>query len=330
MIGVTKAYVTRVGAGPFPTEDHGPGGDRLGERGQEFGTTTGRKRRCGWFDAVILRYAARVNGLTELFLTKLDVLSGFDTREGLHGVPRRGRDVRRLPAAPVAVPPGRAGVRGARGLGRGARRGHVRSATCPRAARTYLERLQELVGVPIAMVSVGPGREQSLTARVAVRRTWPRAMRVLVVGGGGREHALAWRLARDPSSTRSSLPPGTRASRARPRASPSRPTTSTAWSRSSNARASTSPSSAPRRRSSPGWPTSSGRAGIAGVRTPSEAAARLEGSKAWTKDLCERYGIPAAGSPSTATMGRGARARSTRSGRRTWSRPTGWRRARGS
>ena len=76
-IGVTKAYVTRVGAGPFPTEDLGSDGDGMGERGNEFGTTTGRKRRCGWFDAVILRYAARVNGLTELFLTKLDVLSGF-------------------------------------------------------------------------------------------------------------------------------------------------------------------------------------------------------------------------------------------------------------
>jgi adenylosuccinate synthase len=79
VIGITKAYVTRVGAGPFPTEDHGPDGERLGERGHEFGTVTGRKRRCGWFDAVILRYAARVNGLTELFVTKLDVLSGFPT-----------------------------------------------------------------------------------------------------------------------------------------------------------------------------------------------------------------------------------------------------------
>ena len=79
VIGITKAYVTRVGAGPFPTEDTGPDGDRLGERGAEFGTVTGRKRRCGWFDACILRYAARLNGLTELFVTKLDVLSGFPT-----------------------------------------------------------------------------------------------------------------------------------------------------------------------------------------------------------------------------------------------------------
>src|SRR5262245_31007450 len=78
VIGVTKAYVTRVGSGPFPTEDTGAAGERMGERGREFGTTTGRKRRCGWFDAVLLRYAARVNGLTEIFLTKLDVLSGFE------------------------------------------------------------------------------------------------------------------------------------------------------------------------------------------------------------------------------------------------------------
>src|SRR5205085_1854217 len=78
-IGITKAYVTRVGAGPFPTEDKGPDGERLGERGQEFGTVTGRRRQCGWFDAVILRYAARLNGLTELFLTKLDGPSGFET-----------------------------------------------------------------------------------------------------------------------------------------------------------------------------------------------------------------------------------------------------------
>jgi adenylosuccinate synthase len=77
VIGVTKAYVTRVGSGPFPTEQEGDVGRHLWERGQEVGTTTGRPRRCGWFDAVLLRYAARVNGLTEIFLTKLDVLSGL-------------------------------------------------------------------------------------------------------------------------------------------------------------------------------------------------------------------------------------------------------------
>src|SRR3989441_3738554 len=77
VIGVTKAYVTRVGSGPFPTEDTGDAGRQMGEKGNEFGTTTGRARRCGWFDAVLLRYAVRINGLTELFLTKLDVLSGL-------------------------------------------------------------------------------------------------------------------------------------------------------------------------------------------------------------------------------------------------------------
>ncbi|HJP66323.1 MAG TPA: adenylosuccinate synthase, partial [Actinomycetota bacterium] len=77
VIGVTKAYVTRVGSGPFPTEETGPAGEAMAERGQEFGTVTGRPRRCGWFDAVLLRYAVRINGLTELFVTKLDVLSGL-------------------------------------------------------------------------------------------------------------------------------------------------------------------------------------------------------------------------------------------------------------
>ena len=80
VVGIVKAYVTRVGAGPFPTEELGEDGERLGVRGQEFGTVTGRKRRCGWLDVALLRYAARLNGLTELFLTKLDVLSGFETR----------------------------------------------------------------------------------------------------------------------------------------------------------------------------------------------------------------------------------------------------------
>ncbi len=79
VIGITKAYVTRVGSGPFPTEALDADGERMGERGAEFGTTTGRKRRCGWFDGCVLRYAARLNGLTDVILTKLDVLSGFET-----------------------------------------------------------------------------------------------------------------------------------------------------------------------------------------------------------------------------------------------------------
>ncbi len=161
VIGVTKAYVTRVGAGPFPTEDHGADGDRMGERGREFGTTTGRKRRCGWFDAVILRYAARVNGLTELFLTKLDVLSGFETVKVCTAYRADGETFEDVPphqslfhrAGPVWEELG----------GWGEEIGGARSfEELPAPARSYVQRLRELVGVPVSVVSVGPAREQSL------------------------------------------------------------------------------------------------------------------------------------------------------------------------
>jgi adenylosuccinate synthase len=164
VIGITKAYVTRVGAGPFPTEDIGPEGERLGERGKEFGTVTGRRRRCGWFDAVLLRYASRVNGVTELFLTKLDVLSGFETLKVCTGYRADGELFEDVPphqslfhrAEPVYEE-----VEGwTEDLGSVASFGDL-----PAAARKYVERLQDLVGVPAAVVSVGPGREQSLSLR---------------------------------------------------------------------------------------------------------------------------------------------------------------------
>jgi adenylosuccinate synthase len=161
VIGITKAYVTRVGAGPFPTEDRGADGDRLGERGHEFGTVTGRKRRCGWFDAVVLRYAARINGLTELFVTKLDVLSGFETVKVCTAYRAGDETFDDVPphqslfhdAEPVyeeldGWDEDLTGARTAEDL--------------PKAARAYLERIVELVEVPIGVVSVGPGREQSL------------------------------------------------------------------------------------------------------------------------------------------------------------------------
>jgi adenylosuccinate synthase len=166
VVGITKAYVTRVGAGPFPTEDTGPDGDRLGERGNEFGTVTGRKRRCGWFDAVILRYAARLNGLTELFLTKLDVLSGFPTLKVCTGYRAEGEVYEDFPphqslfhrAEPVfeEVEGWDEDLTGLRSL-----------AELPAAARKYVDRISDLVGVPISVVSVGPGREQSLFAEPA-------------------------------------------------------------------------------------------------------------------------------------------------------------------
>ncbi len=161
VIGVTKAYVTRVGAGPFPTEDPGPDGERLGARGREFGTTTGRKRRCGWFDAVIVRYAARLNGLTELFLTKLDVLSGFRSVkvctayrcEGeLHeDVPAHQSLIHRAEPVYEELEGWDQELGGAREFG-----------ALPPAARKFVERVEELVGVPVRVISVGPTREQSL------------------------------------------------------------------------------------------------------------------------------------------------------------------------
>jgi adenylosuccinate synthase len=163
VIGITKAYVTRVGAGPFPTEDSGPDGDRLGERGAEFGTVTGRKRRCGWFDACIVRYAARLNGLTELFVTKLDVLSGFPTVKVCTGYRADGELYDDFPPHQSLVHNAEPVFEELEGWDEPL--GEARSIEdLPAAARKYLDRLQDLAGVPIGVVSVGPAREQSLPA----------------------------------------------------------------------------------------------------------------------------------------------------------------------
>jgi adenylosuccinate synthase len=161
VVGIVKAYVTRVGAGPFPTEELGEEGERLGVRGLEFGTVTGRKRRCGWFDAVVARYAARVNGLTELFVTKLDVLSGFERLRICTGYRVDGQTFDEVPphqslfhrAEPVyeRVDGWMEEIDGARTF-----------EDLPKSARAYVRRIEELVGVPASVVSVGPSREQSL------------------------------------------------------------------------------------------------------------------------------------------------------------------------
>ena len=114
--GVTKAYTTRVGEGPFPTELTDETGQLLCELGQEFGTTTGRQRRCGWLDLVALRYAARVNGLTGLCITKLDVLNTYGDDQGLHGVSLPRRTAGRVAARPGGLLRGGAGLRGGPGL----------------------------------------------------------------------------------------------------------------------------------------------------------------------------------------------------------------------
>jgi adenylosuccinate synthase len=155
VVGVAKAYCTRVGAGPFPSELHDERGERLRAVGREFGVNTGRPRRCGWYDAVAARYAAQVNGLDALIVTKLDVLSGFE-RIGIVTGYRRAdgtpAEIAALSESDLQVeveehPGWSEEIRGVR-----------RIADLPAAARAYLDRLAELTGAPIAAVSVGPER----------------------------------------------------------------------------------------------------------------------------------------------------------------------------
>ncbi|MFL5768020.1 MAG: adenylosuccinate synthase [Actinomycetota bacterium] len=160
-IGITKAYVTRVGAGPFPTEDTGPDGERLGERGKEFGTVTGRRRQCGWFDAVILRYAARLNGLTELFLTKLDVLSGFQRVKVCTGYTADGDLYEDFPPHQSLFHRAEPVYEELEGWPE--ELGDAKTfEDLPAAARKYVECVQDLGGVKVGVVSIGPSREQSL------------------------------------------------------------------------------------------------------------------------------------------------------------------------
>ncbi|MBI5104935.1 MAG: adenylosuccinate synthase [Solirubrobacterales bacterium] len=160
--GVSKAYTTRVGAGPFPTELHDDAGEEIRQRGHEFGTTTGRARRTGWLDLVALRYAARLNSLTAISLTKLDVLSGFDRIK----VCTRYRGALDEDFVTDTFPYHQSVLHHATGeyeelQGWTEDLGECRSESdLPQAARDYLAYVEEAVGVPIVMVGVGPGREQ--------------------------------------------------------------------------------------------------------------------------------------------------------------------------
>lgn len=164
ILGITKAYTTRVGEGPFPTEQDNDIGQKLGERGHEFGTVTGRKRRCGWFDAVMVRQAAKVAGMDGIALTKLDVLDGFDEIKICTGYRIDGKDYDHLPAATglqrkveaiyETMPGWSESTYGARSW-----------AELPAQAIKYIRRIEELIETPVAILSTSPEREDTVLVR---------------------------------------------------------------------------------------------------------------------------------------------------------------------
>ena len=164
VLGIVKAYTTRVGSGPFPTELEDATGQRLGERGHEFGTVTGRKRRCGWFDAVLVRQAAAVSGITGIALTKIDVLDGFERVRICTGYRIGGRTFDHLPAHAAdqaGVEPIYEEMAGWEGTTAGARSW----ADLPAQAIKYVRRIEELVRCPVALVSTSPQRDDTILVR---------------------------------------------------------------------------------------------------------------------------------------------------------------------
>ena len=164
VIGISKAYVTRVGEGPFPTELNDEMGERLRQAGQEFGSTTGRPRRTGWFDAVALREAVRTNGMTGLAITKMDVLNELETIKICTGYAWRGEFIEEFPrdldvlaeCKPVyeEMEGWQTDISGARSLDE-----------LPAQARTYLKKLEEVTGCPVVLVSIGARRDQTIQLR---------------------------------------------------------------------------------------------------------------------------------------------------------------------
>ncbi len=164
VLGIVKAYTTRVGSGPFPTELEDEIGQRLGERGREFGTVTARKRRCGWFDAVLVRQTCALSGVTGIALTKLDVLDGFETIRICTGYRLNGREIDHLPASAVeqaALEPIYEEIEGWPGTTCGARRW----ADLPAQAIKYIRRIEELIETPVASVSTSPERDDTILVR---------------------------------------------------------------------------------------------------------------------------------------------------------------------
>jgi adenylosuccinate synthase len=164
VLGITKAYTTRVGSGPFPTELDDEVGQRLGERGREFGTVTGRKRRCGWFDAVMVRQAMTVGGIDGIALTKLDVLDGFETLKVCVGYRIAGESYDHLPARAslqARVEPVYETLSGWSESTQGARSW----AELPATAVKYIRRIEELIGTPVDLLSTSPERNDNILVR---------------------------------------------------------------------------------------------------------------------------------------------------------------------
>jgi adenylosuccinate synthase len=161
VLGICKAYTTRVGDGPFPTEQDNEIGHRIGDRGREFGTVTGRRRRCGWFDAVLVRQTVRTSGIDGLALTKLDILDGFEEIKVCIGYRLDGKEIDYLPAgerAQARVEPIYQSVEGWQDSTAGARSW----ADLPASAVKYVRRIEELVGCPLALLSTSPEREDTI------------------------------------------------------------------------------------------------------------------------------------------------------------------------
>ncbi len=161
VLGITKAYTTRVGEGPFPTELKDETGEKLGVRGHEFGTVTGRKRRCGWFDAVLVRQCVQVGGIDGIALTKLDVLDGFEEIRICVRYRLDGREIDHFPASQseqARVEPIWETIEGWQGSTRGARSW----VDLPAQAVKYVRRVEELIGAPVAMLSTSPEREDTI------------------------------------------------------------------------------------------------------------------------------------------------------------------------
>ncbi len=161
VVGVTKAYTTRVGSGPFPTELEDEIGEHIRSRGVEFGATTGRPRRCGWFDVVVGRYARLVNGLTTLVVTKLDCLDELDEVKICTGYRIQGETVHHFPARIERLAQAEPVYESCQGWRRDTS-GATRQEQLPRLARAYLDRLSELVGTDISIISLGPDRKSTI------------------------------------------------------------------------------------------------------------------------------------------------------------------------